>query len=67
METSETFRKFGKIGFILHINYERNKIHLDRVFFYTIKLVKDPFFHRKSATFVILRNTEVDCISMHNF
>ena len=25
------------------------------------------FFHRKSATFVISRNTDIDCILMHNF
>ena len=33
-ETSETFIKFGKIDFVLHINYKWNKTHLETVFFY---------------------------------
>ena len=30
-------------------------------------LLTSAFFHRKSANFVILRNTDIDCILIHNF
>ena len=30
-------------------------------------LLTSPFFYRKSATFVISRNTDIDCILVYNF
>ena len=30
-------------------------------------LLTSAFFHRKSANFVISRNTDIDCILVHNF
>ena len=30
-------------------------------------LVTSAFFHWQSATFIILRNTDTDCILIHNF
>ena len=30
-------------------------------------LLTSAFFHWKSATFVISRNTDIDCILIHNF
>ena len=61
-----TYPKIMKLGAVIPYLMKIRKINKSRdtaIKFYWHQY----FFHQKSATFVISRNTDIDCILIHNF
>ena len=56
-----------KLGMVIPYLKKIQKIYESRDTPSPWVLLTSAFFHRKSENFVISRNTDVDCISIHNF
>ena len=50
----------------LYLTRRRSKKYMNHVT-HTWVLLTSAFFHQKSANFAISRNTDIDCILIHNF
>ena len=63
-KTYPTMMKLGTVSYTLPKEHPKNvwiTWHTHWV------LLTSAFFHRNSANFAISRNTDIDCISVHNF
>ena len=60
--------QFFSMQLYFHRENEINKTSPQVSFKYFLKvLLASAFFHHKSANFAISRNTDIDCILIHNF
>ena len=50
----------------LYLTQRKSKKYMNHVT-HSLNSADISFFHRKSANFAISRNTDIDCISIHNF
>ena len=55
-----------KLGTVIPYSEKMQKIYESRDTSLEF-LLTSTFFHRKSANFAISRNTDIDCILIHNF
>ena len=60
-----TIMKLGTV--IPYLKKIKKKKYLNCLTLSLCVLLASAFFHRKSANFAISRNTDIDCISIHNF